>query len=276
LRQRRLRGEQRSNTDLGRIQPQFGTTPAALGAASEGLVGLFSEIMHVRKVPPSELVRALDTVMLTHGFVRNGRERLSDAAPNLIDDGVGYACGPLRGDWCTIVQAHFHVDGASSLSDVGRDLSNLLGTHVLSLDLHDGDVFYYYLDERGKRLDQYDSEPMYFMQEPLAESEIEERRHHPEAFAPLLPAGVRLEDLVSMLDNGWWSAHDKGELDERGLMTDEAYFADDQLQPEERMTAFGDLLQLHGAPSDYPFVAWAEAPPETWSGFTLVTYARRQ
>jgi hypothetical protein len=240
-------------------------------------VGLFSAIVHARKVPPSELERALDAVMLTHGFVRRGSEKLSNEAPNLTDDGiVGYAYGPLRGDWSTIVQVHFYVDAAPSLSDVGRELSKLLNTHVLSLEVHDGDVFYYYLDEGGKRLDHYDSEPMYFTQEPLAASEIEERRHHPEAFTPLVPAGARLEDLVALLNNGWWSAHDKGELDERGLMTDEAYFADDQLQPDERMAAFGNLLQLHGGRSDYPFVAWTEAPPATWSGFTLVTYARGQ
>src|SRR5215470_2819685 len=77
--------------------------------------------------------------------------RTPERAPELPDNGVvGYACGPLRGDWCTVVQAHFYVDGAPSLSDVGMGLSKQLNTHVLSLEVHDGDVFYYYLDEGGR------------------------------------------------------------------------------------------------------------------------------
>jgi hypothetical protein len=239
-------------------------------------MGLFSAVMHVRKVPASELTRGLDLVMQGHGFVRRRNEPLSERAPKLPGDGVvGYACGPLRGDWCTVVQAHFYVDGAPSLSDVGMELSKQLNTHVLSLEVHDGDVFYYYLDEGGSRLDHYDSEPMYFNfnQEPLAESQVEARRHHPEPFAPLLPAGVALDSLVALLDSGWWQAHDKGELDAHGLMTYEA-FAADNLPADDRMAAFGKLLQLHGEPSDYPYVAWAEARPATWSGFTLSGYTR--
>lgn len=68
-----------------------------------------------------------------------------------------------------------------------------------------GDVFYYYLDQGGSRLDHYASDPMYFRfkQEPLAESEVEARRHHPERFAPLLPVGVSLDSLVVLLDSDW-------------------------------------------------------------------------
>jgi hypothetical protein len=56
---------------------------------------------------------------------------------------------------------------------------------------------------------------MYFQYEPLAESEVDALRHHPGSFAPLLPAGVPLDSVVSLLDRGWWQAHDKGELDQR-------------------------------------------------------------
>ncbi|MBO0757144.1 MAG: hypothetical protein J2P54_14880, partial [Bradyrhizobiaceae bacterium] len=174
-------------------------------------MGLFSAVMHVRQAPASELVRGLDSVMQGHGFVCRCNEPLSERTPELPDDNVlGYACGPLRGEWCTVVQLHFYVNGAPTLSDVGRDLSKQLDTHVLSLEVHDGDVFYYHLDKGGSRLDHYDSDPMYFhfKQEPLAEPEVEALRHRPQSLAPLLPAGVPLDPLVALLDGGWWQAHD--------------------------------------------------------------------
>jgi hypothetical protein len=241
-------------------------------------MGLFSAVMHVRQVPNPEIARGLDFVMQGHGFARYSNQPLSERAPELPDDSIlCYACGPLRGNWCTVVQMHFFVDGAPALSDVGRDLSKRLHTHVLSLEVHDGDVFYYYLDEGGSRLDHYDSDPMYFhiKRGPLAESDVQARRHHPERFAPLLPAGVQLDSLVDLLDRGWWQGHDRGELDARGNLTDEAFFADDNLLASDRMAALGKLLQLHGESTDYPYVAWAEAPSAAWHGFTLLGYARQ-
>jgi len=239
-------------------------------------MGLFSTVMHIRQVPASELMPSLDLVMQAYGFVRRSNAPVSDRTPELPDDDIlGYACGPLRGEWCTVVQLHFYADGIPSPSDVGSDLSKRLNTHVLSLEVHDGDVFYYQLDKGGTRLDHYNSDPMYFhfKEGPLAESEVEALRHHPESFAPLLPAEVPLDSLVALLARGWWRAHDKGELDARGYMTDEAFFADDNWLADDRMAMFGKLLQLHGEPTDYPYVAWAEAPSAAWSGFTLLTYA---
>jgi hypothetical protein len=232
---------------------------------------LFSAVMHVRKAPGSKVAAGLDSIMRDYGYVRSGSEPLQQA-PKQVEDGVvAYAYGPLRGDWCTVVQVHFYEEDID-LSDVGAALSELLGTHVLSLDLHDDEVFYYYLDASGEPLDHYDSNPMYFEDQRLSEADIEARRHHPEAFAPLLPAGVPLAALTALLDSGWWRAHDKRELDADGTMQEEAHEADDYLPAEERMAGFGKLLQLHGAATEYPYVAWAEASPDAWSGFTLVTY----
>jgi hypothetical protein len=228
---------------------------------------LFSAVMHVRKATSTEVAAGLDSIMHDYGYVRSSSEPLRQA-PMQVDDGVvAYAYGPPRGDWCTVVQVHFHEEDID-LSDVGAALSERLGTHVLSLDLHDDEVFYYYLDESGQPLDHYDSNPMYFEDQRLSEADIEGRRHHPEALAPLLPPGVPLAALTALLDSGWWRAHDKGELDDDGTMRE----ADEYLPAEERMAAFGKLLQLHGAATDYPYVAWAEAGPDAWPGFTLATY----
>lgn len=237
-------------------------------------MGLFSAVIHVRRVAPAELAAGLDAVMEDAGFVRSTTAPLSGQAPEqAADDVAAYAYGPLRGDWCTVVQVHF-FEADIEVSEVGLALSETLDTYVLSLDLHDDDVFYYNLDHRGEPLDSYNSDPMYFEEDRLSEPDIEAERHHPEAFVPLLPPGASLEALSALLQSGWWRAHDEGKLDEDGIMRDEAYDADDYLPAEERMTAFGKLLQLHGAAGDYPYVAWGDAGADAWAGFTLVTYLR--
>jgi hypothetical protein len=213
--------------------------------------------------------------MRDFGYVRNARAPLGAQAPEPADDETVavLACGPLRGEWCTVVQVHFFVEGIA-LPELGLALSEKLGTHVLSLNLEDGDVLYFHLHYRGELLDSYTSDPMYFEKEPIPDSEVEKLRHHPEAFTSLLPPGASLEEVSTLLARGWWHAHDQGELEEDGTMTEAAYMSDEYLDAENRMARFATLLQLHGSTSDYPYVAWGEAGAEAWSGFTLVTYAR--
>ncbi len=238
-------------------------------------MGLFSSVIHVRRVASSDVAAGLDAVMQDAGFVRARAIPLSGKAPERPDDeeGAAYAYGPLLGDWCTIVQVHSFAEDIE-LAQVGLALSETLDTYVLSLDLHDHDVFYYNLDHRGEPLDGYNSDPMYFEQEPMSEPDIEAQRHHPETFAPLVPPGTSPEALSTLLDRGWWRAHDRGELDENGVVREEAYDSDDYIDAEARMAAFGSLLRLHGVEGDYPYVVWTEAGADAWAGFTLVTYAR--
>jgi hypothetical protein len=237
-------------------------------------VGLFSSVLHARRVNAPELAAGLDTVMRDLGFVRRATLPMSrEVLAQIPDDVAAFACGPLRGEWCTVVEVH-DVFEEVRLVNICMALSKVLDTHVLTLDLHDEDVFYCYLDFRGEPLDAYDSDPMYFEQERLPESEIEAQRHSPEAFVPLLPPGVSIEALSALLDRGWWRAHDRGELDEDGAMADEAYDSDDYIHADHRMTAFGTLLQLHGSATDYPYTSWGEASAGAWSGFTLATYVQ--
>src|SRR5262249_23564787 len=141
---------------------------------------------------------------------------------------------------------------------------------VLTFVVHDDDVFFYNLDCNGDSLDGYNSFPQYFEQERITEADIEAQRHTPEAFSPVLPRGVSVDDLLGLLQSGWWAAHDAGELDEDGVPND----VDDRFVFEgERMIAIGNLLHLHGASSGYPFAAWAEAPASAWEGFSQVTFA---
>jgi hypothetical protein len=137
--------------------------------------------------------------------------------------------------------------------------------------VHDDDVLTYNLDLNGRSLDGYNSNPQYFEQSRLPESRVEEQRHTPEVFLPLLPSGVTLGELTGLLNRGWWAAHDAGSLDEDGVPEDE----DEGFVFEgERLEALGNLLRLHGSNAGYPYAAWADAGSSAWAGFVLASYAR--
>jgi hypothetical protein len=173
-----------------------------------------------------------------------------------------------------VVQVPFLEDNIW-ITDLGKALSEALGTYVLTFELMEGEVLYYHLHHRGELLDSYDSDPTYFEHQPLRQAETEARRHRPEAFAPLLPVGVGLERLRALLDRGRWRAYDCGELDDNGCWSKQVFAPGDFLSAKQRMAAFGNLLCLHGATAGYPYVDWAAAGPTAWFGFTLATYVRR-
>lgn len=186
---------------------------------------------------------------------------------------VTYAYGPLAGAWAAIVEVDVAKTDDPWLSEVGMALSKALGTHALSLMVHDDDLLFYNLDYAGKTLDGYNSNPQYFEQERRSEESVMEQRHSPMAFVPLLPPGVSLSSLEAVLNQVWWAAHDAGQLDEDGVPT-----KDDDLFGFEgdRLQELGNLLRLHGTNSGYPFAGWVDAEPATWGGFTQVSFARVQ
>jgi hypothetical protein len=190
------------------------------------------------------------------------------------DIDAAYAYGPLRGDWCTLVQVHFLQDNIW-ITDLGEALSEALNTYVLTFELMEGEVLSYHLHHRGELLDSYDSDPTYFEHQSLPQAEAVARRHHPEAFAPLLPVGVGLERLRALFDQRSWRAYDCGELDDKECRSKQVFAPDDFLSAKQRMAAFGNLLCLHGAAAGYPYVDGAAAGPTAWFGFTLATYVRQ-
>jgi hypothetical protein len=139
--------------------------------------------------------------------------------------------------------------------------------------VHDDDLFFYNLERNGQSLGGYNSCPQYFEQERLSDARIEEQRHNPAPFQQLLPAGRTLDELCSLLNRGWWRAHDSGALDENGVMqgSDDGYVFEG-----ERMTAFGTLLQLHGNEGEYPYAAWGESDEIPWAEFVALRYRRRE
>jgi hypothetical protein len=241
-------------------------------------MGLFSSVLHVHDTSRERLLPAMDGVLRDAGFLRSEIVPLLAAGPYALanrDDAVStgpyYLVSPQRGHWLTVIEAHFAVDHTPHLSELGNRLSAALSCYTLVLVVHDDDLFFYNLDRDGKALDGYNSCPQYFEKRRLPDARIEEQRHTPEAFKPLLPAGCSLEDLRSLLNRGWWTAYDTGDLDENGVPI---RANDGFLFEGERMTAFGTLLQLHGDKGEYPFAAWGESAKIRWHELIAVRYRK--
>ena len=241
-------------------------------------MGLFSSVLHLRDTQRDNLLPALDAVLRDAGFSRAETLPVSSDGPySLPNHDASVSAGPyylvsrLQGRWLTVIEAHFalHSQGAPHLSDLGNRLSAALSCYALALVVHDDDLFFYNLDRDGKSLDGYNSCPQYFEQERLPDAQIEEQRHAPEAFQPLLPPGRSLEELRALLNRGWWSAYDSGDLDENGV----AQGDDDGFVFEgERMTAFGTFLHLHGDQGEYPYAGWGDSKGIAWPEFVALRY----
>jgi len=239
-------------------------------------MGLFSAVIHLRDIERDRVLPSLDVLLRDAGFERIGAAEVPDGGPHAMADhkeavawGPCYFVSPLSGRWLTLIEAHFTMPKAPHLSDLCKQLSSALSCYALALIVHDDDLFLYNLDYKGTPLDGYNSCPQYFEQRRLSEKAVAQQRHSPEPFAELLPTGSTLDELRTLLNRGWWNAHDTGRLDENGVVTsaDDGFVFED-----ERMTAFGSLLQLHGASGEYPYAAWAEDERIEWPLMLAVRY----
>jgi hypothetical protein len=242
-------------------------------------MGLFSSVLHVRDIPREVLLPALDVILHDAGFWRAETLSVPEGGPYTLPNhnasvsaGPYYLVSPLHGHWLTVIEAHFALQGAPHLSYLGNRLSASLSCYALSLVVHDDDLFFYNLDRDGNSLDGYNSCPQYFEQERIPDHQIEEQRHTPEPFQPVLPAGRPLDEVRSLLNSGWWNAYDSGSLDENGVPAGDG---DGVVFEGERMTAFGTLLQLHGHQGEYPYAAWGESEDIAWPEFIALRYWKR-
>jgi hypothetical protein len=243
-------------------------------------MGLFASVLHVRDSPRERVLPAVDAILRDAGFSRaetlpvpaNGPYALPNHDAS-VSAGPYYFVSQAQGHWLTIIEAHFalHRLGAPHLSDLSNRLSAALSCYAIALVVHDDDLFFYNLDCEGKSLDGYNSCPQYFEKKRLPDAKIDEQRHKPEPFQPILPAGHSVDELRALLNRGWWNAYDSGNFDENGV----AQGDDDGFVFEgERMTAFGTLLQLHGYDGEYPYAAWGEANGIAWPQFVALRYRK--
>jgi len=231
-------------------------------------------------MPRERVLPTVDGILRNAGFSRaetlpvpaNGPYALPNHDAS-VSAGPYYLVSPTEGRWLTIIEAHFalHRLGVPHLSDLSNRLSAELTCYALALVVHDDDLFFYNLDRHGKSVDGYNSCPQYFEQVRLPDTKVEEQRHTPEPFQPILPPGASLDELRALLNRGWWDAYDSGKLDENGVAQGDDGFVFEG----ERMTAFGTLLQLHGEQDEYPYAAWGESKGIAWPEFVAIRYRKR-
>ncbi len=238
-------------------------------------MGLFSSVLHVRDARREEVLPALDAILDDAGFVRSETLSVPAEGPLTLPDheasvsaGPFYLVSSLHGRWLTIIEAHFALETAPNLAELGDELSGALSHDTLAMFVHDDDLFFYNLARDGEALDGYNSCPQYFEEGRLTDKQIKEQQHNPEPFQALLPAGHTLDEVRALLNRGWWNAYHAGKLDEDGVANSEDGFAFES----ERMTAFGTLLQLHGAEGEYPYADWAESKLIRWPEFVALRY----
>jgi hypothetical protein len=240
-------------------------------------MGLFSSVLHLRDIERDSLIAALDIILEDAGFVRERLGAVPALGPHTLLEydsaaaaGPCYAASPFSCRWVTLIQTSFNLPTAPHLSDLSRRLSSALSCFALALIVHDDDLFLYNLDYNGNALDGYNSCPQYFEDKRMSEADIEQQRHSPEPFAEILPPGRTVEELRAILSRGWWHAHDTDKLDRNGipLGDDDGYVFEG-----ERMTAFGNLLKLHGSRGSYPYAAWGDGQAAIdWQSFLAIHY----
>jgi hypothetical protein len=169
-------------------------------------MGLFSNVLHVCGADRDRVIAALDAALAKAGYAPDGQLPIhyEDFEEVIRNDRPQYLVSNLQGCWLTIIES---VQGIH-IADLGQQLSKSLGTYALALVVHDDDLLFYNLEHRGISLDGYNSCPQYFENERLEEDKVEEQRHSVTPFTPLLPPGVTIGDLHSLLNRGWWNAHD--------------------------------------------------------------------
>lgn len=236
-------------------------------------MGLFCQMFHVLDIDQSKVQDALTSVLSKHGF------SLDDASPvdgpqleSQIDtsSAPAYIVGPKQGRWTPVIDLH----SEPWPGEICTELSRACSSHVIGLMVHDDDVMLYNFDHCGESQDGYNSNPQYFENKRIPESEIQSQRHTPKPFEPLLPEGKTLEDLLSILNAGWWQAHDDDKLDDEGVMLDEVWDTCPYQTEGERMTAFGSFLGLAGR-DEYPFADWRYNGRINWQEYQLFQFVKK-
>lgn len=223
-------------------------------------------VLHVRNQPPEAVEQALNTIFAAEE--REQRMRLEGSysavlarlTAQTLDASYRYLiCRPHPASaWTPVLELGNRTEGL----DV--ELSKALGGSDVFSTFVFGDVFSGYRAARGGNLlDQYASDPMYYMDEG-GEREgglavavtIEGLSGRPETFVDLFPSDTSPEDFARVvLRPGYWER-----LDQDDTAADEARDEDDIVDEVDRMRCIALALELWG-PEEYPFTRELEEIP---------------
>jgi len=88
----------------------------------------------------------------------------------------------------------FYPSGFNEFGDLSKYISDKLNCPVFFLHIHDGDLWLYFLYNKGNFVDQFNPIPDYW-DDNLSESEIDEQKGNPEIVTELVP-NVKKEDII--------------------------------------------------------------------------------
>jgi hypothetical protein len=222
-------------------------------------MGLFSTVLHIYMKSQDNIVTELSKelrddrklpVISRIEFINENYQMPLDK-DIYSQERVFYLITQPHGDWTTIIELNVNLTEPFYLYELTNSLSKRLNTYALSFHLHDDDVLIYNLDKNGESLDGYNSNYQYFLAERADPDEILTQRHTPQYFSPIMPATKSVDNLNEILNEGYWTAFDKGELDEEGVPTDDRYF----IEEENRFVRVGKYLEIF-LKDDYPFADW--------------------
>jgi hypothetical protein len=231
-------------------------------------------LIHVHRVESTAVRKALDQALKEWKHSRtesipvppNGPLAL-EKVTSLKSNQICYLIGARCEQWTTVIQAFEDRECTPFLADLSNRLSERLQTHSLAVLLHEGMILFYNLDYRGTPRDGYSSHPTSLTDKKLSDAEILKERHQPKAFTPLLPKEIKIDQLMELLNAGWWHAYDTKQLDETG----EPQHEDALVEEDERLTKLGGMLQLNGK-AGYPFAHWRTTKLVDWTRFVAVFY----
>jgi hypothetical protein len=222
-------------------------------------MGLFSTILHIYQRSQEDVVLDL-TNELRQNFNITDFQRIEfdDVKfQKILDEseharnGIYYLITQAHGNWISIVEVNVNLKDPFYLYSLTNGLSRRLNTYALSFHLHDSDVLYYNLEKDGASLDGYNSDYQYFLDAPAGKNEILSQRHSPQHFKDILPPLKDVDQLDSILNEGYWDAFSNGDLDENGVPNDEIYMIDE----EDRFERVGKYLEIFSN-DEYPFANW--------------------
>ena len=124
------------------------------------------------------------------------REAVKTALESVaLECGKKFLLGPALGGWIAA-----YPDDSGNDERAAAMLAKRLDTSVLSLMVHDSDVFFYNFFSHGELLNEYSSNPDYF--EKVSAAEHERLRARPEIFRGLAGLPEQFAELVQLLERG--------------------------------------------------------------------------
>jgi hypothetical protein len=157
-------------------------------------MGSFFTNVHVRRTPSLSLETiesTLDNLAKKAGMIRCA----ADASK--IDRSIVIHHG--GGNWISIYDEATEDQDSAKLRSLGKALSEATESSVVSILVHDSDILQLDLYEKGKRVDQYDSNPGYFSDGETTDTALSRAAGKPKRWKHLLAPGMTPE----MLANTW-------------------------------------------------------------------------